>query len=946
MVHPLKSMQDHLPFHCNVAGWFSNLALLLCLSTSTARATPEQAAKLEFFESKIRPVLVEQCYKCHSVESGKSKGELQLDSRAAWQAGGESGPAVIPGNPDKSPLILAISRSGVIPEMPPKSHLSDEVIENFRKWIADGAVDPREGKAPVHEKETIDIEEGRKFWSFQPRRTFSGKETIDSFVQPEAPVASADKLVRRIYLDLIGLPPTPEQRQAFHDLYRQRSPKAAAKLTADSLLDDTAFGEKWARHWLDVARYADSNGGDFNLTFHESWRYRNYVIDAFNQDMPYDQFLKEQIAGDLLPFDSPEQRNRQLIATGFLMIAPKMLTERNKPKMHLDIADEQVDTIGRSIMGLTIGCARCHDHKFDPIPTSDYYALAGILHSTRTADGILMNNVNVTGWKETDLNMDSEAQALLESHQVKIRSLEKEIDQKKKSAKKTPQENLGIVVDDTEAKKVGEWRKSTFRPNHIGLHYLADNNGQGDYSITWKATLPKPGKYEVRVSFGGGSGLAKTAPYVIHHAEGETRLKIDQTVKPSIRGLFHSIGQFTFKSAATVHLSNENANGHVIADAVQLVHLDDIAREAKTAQGSLQADIKKLEAQLKKRKDELPKAPKAMAAADLTGKRFGDMHIRIRGESGNLGAKAPRGFLQVVSFTGTTPVDISNDESGRLQLAEWLAHPNHPLTARVMANRIWQHLFGKGIVLTSDNFGTLGAPPSHPELLDYLAGRLIANDWSMKSLIREIVTSDTYLQAAETTNGNDPDNRDLRHQNRRPAPAETIRDSILAVAGKLDREPRQSVVEQLGMYAIQTSGSRHESLGKTEELRQRSIYMPIVRGAVPPSLAVFDLPNPDMVTGTRSVTTVPAQALFMMNSPFVREMAEMVAYRLNGQDLKLTDIIKQLYLLILIREADTGDIAIANEYIEELVKTGRSQKQAIASFVQVLFSSTEFRFIE
>lgn len=921
----------------------NGLILSIC---SLAFATPEHAAKLEFFETNIRPVLVKQCYECHSLESGKSKGDLLLDSRAAWQVGGESGPAVIPGNPEDSPLIMAVSRSGIIPEMPPKSHLSDEVIENFRQWIRDGAVDPREGEAPVHEKETIDIEAGRKFWSFQPRKSFSGDHSIDRFVQPVAPAAAADKLVRRLYLDLIGLPPSMEQRQAFLDLYRDQSPEVAVEKITDELLAQSAFGEKWARHWLDVARYADSNGGDFNLTFHESWRYRNYVIDAFNDDMPYDQFLQEQIAGDLMPYETAEQRDRQLIATGFLMVAPKMLTERNKPKMHLDIADEQIDTIGRSVMGLTIGCARCHDHKFDPIPTADYYALAGILHSTRTADGILMNNVNVTGWTETDLSMNPEAQARLDSHQARIKSLEEQIKNKKKAAKEMPAKQLGIVIDDTVATKKGEWRKSTFRPNHVGAHYLADNNGQGEYSIIWKTALPKPGKYEVRVSFGGGSGLAKTAPYLVHHADGESALKVNQSVTPSIRGLFHPIGQFTFDGEAVIQLTNKDANGHVIADAVQLVHVDDIAREAETPAGSLQAGIEKLEAEVKKLKADAPKVPKAMAAADHTDERFGDLHIRIRGESGNLGAKVPRGFLQIASYAGATPPDIPQKESGRRQLAEWLTHPDHPLTARVMANRIWQHLFGRGIVVTSDNFGMLGAEPSHPELLDYLAGRLVENGWSMKSLIREIVNSRTYLQAAETAKDSDPDNLELSHQNRRPAPAETIRDSILAIAGELDRDPRQSVVEQLGMYAIQTSGSRHASLGKTGELRQRSIYLPIVRGAVPPSLAVFDLPNPDMVTGTRSITTVPAQALFMMNSPFVQEMAASVAKKAQGSEMRLDEIVEQLYQRILIRDADTGDIAIATEYIEGLVGSGKSPEEAIGSFVQVLFSSTEFRFIE
>jgi hypothetical protein len=918
----------------------------------------DETAKLEFFESRIRPVLINECYDCHSTESGKTKGGLLLDSRAAWQVGGESGPAILPGNPEESLVIKAISRSGIIPEMPPKSHLPKEVIQDFKKWIADGAVDPREGEAPVHEKETIDIEEGRKFWSFQPRQTFSGKHSIDGFVKPQAARAPADKLLRRLFLDLIGLPPTHDEREEFLSIYQKESPQKAVETFTDLLLNRKEFGEKWARHWLDVARYADSNGGDFNLTFHESWRYRNYVIDAFNEDMPYDQFLTEQIAGDLLPYDTPEQRNRQLIATGYLMVAPKMLTERDKPKMHLDIADEQLDTIGKSIMGLALGCARCHDHKFDPIPTADYYAMAGILHSTRTADKVLMDNVNVTGWTNTPLQLDAETQKTLEANKVKIAKLEKVLELKKKEAKAAQKRQLAIIVDDTEAETTGPWRKSTLRTNRIGAHYLASDIDNGPYSILWKATLPKPGKYEVRVTFGGGGGLAKTAPYVVRHAGGETNLTINQSVKPPIDGLWFALGQFEFgedttssdsegKVLAEVLLTDKNANGHVIADAVQFVQIEDLDKDLGD-NPQLATEVREMEEQLKKLREAIPDSQEAMAAQDNPeAKRMGDLQIRIRGEVGNLGATVPRGFLQVASHENPEPITIPEGESGRVQLAQWLTRPDHPLTARVMTNRIWQQLFGQGIVATSDNFGMLGAKPSHPELLDYLSGEFVDNGWSMKFLIRKIVLSKTYQQEAKTYAADNPGNIQLRHQNRRPAPAETIRDSILAIAGELDPEPRESVVKPLGMYAIATSGNRHASLAKTGELRQRSIYMPIVRGAVPPSLSVFGLPNPDLVTGKRAATTVPAQALFMMNSPFVRDMAVAVSKSYSDEGQTIEEILHQLYQKILIRKADSEDIKMGKSYIQNLMENGnKSREEAVASFVQVLFSSTEFRFIE
>ncbi|MEM7479191.1 MAG: DUF1553 domain-containing protein [Planctomycetota bacterium] len=903
-------------------------------------AADEHSAKLEFFESKIRPILVQHCYQCHSTESGNSRGGLLLDSRNGWMVGGDSGPAIVPGKPDESFLLLAINQSGEMSDMPPKSHLSAQVVDDFRRWIAEGAVDPREGTV-AEEKESIDIDAGREFWSFQPRRKIEAGESIDGWIIPQAPVASADTLVRRLFLDLIGLPPTPAQRQEFLELYEEHSPEYAVDRFADQLLAQDEFGEKWARHWLDIARYADSNGGDFNLTFHEAWRYRNYVIGAFNNDMPYDQFLIEQIAGDLLPYGSAEQGNRQLIATGFLMVAAKMLTERDKPKMHLDIADEQLDTIGRSIMGLTLGCARCHDHKFDPIPTADYYAMAGILHSTRVADRVLMNNVNVTGWTNTDLLLDDETKAQIIEQQARIKKAEEKLKELQ-----TELVAYGVTVDDTEAATKGPWRKSTHRPNRIGAHYLATDKNKAPCSITWRAKLPEAGKYELRVSFGGGSGLATKAKYLVKHAEGESKLVVDQSVKPSIDGLWQPIGQFEFGKSAEVQLTDKDAGGHVIADAIQLVPLQQLEEDEKPdGNARLLAHIKKLEKDLKAAKTKLPEPSQAMAAMDNTGERLGDLNIRIRGEVRNLGPVAARGFLQVASKSGSEQNQIPNDESGRVQLAHWLTDPAHPLTSRVMANRVWQHLFGQGIVVTSDNFGLRGVAPSHPELLDYLAERFVESGWSVKTLIREIVQSQAYQQAVVVNLADDPENAKFQRQNRRPAPAETIRDSILAIAGELDSTRRKSAVKQLGTYAIATSGARDASLAQTGELRQRSIYLPVVRGAVPPSLAVFDFPNPDLVTGKRAATTVPTQALFMMNSPFVREMAEALSAKFRDE-LSLEQIVQQLYQRILIRNAASDDLAMATRYIQEALDNGKTRRQAIASFVQVLFSSTEFRFIE
>ncbi len=920
--------------------------LMFCVALAgSVRAASTEEAKLEFFETRIRPVLVQQCYECHSSAAGEVKGGLRLDSRMGWMTGGDSGPAIVPGAPADSPVYQAISASGEVSEMPPKSRLSAEIVDDFRQWIMDGAVDPREATTASPAIRTIDIQRGRQFWSFQPRRAGGDTDSIDGFVRPVGQRAAADRLLRRLYLDLIGMPPTLEERADFLRLCEQQSPESAIDILVSDLLSRNQFGEKWARHWLDVARYADSNGGDFNLTFDEAWRYRNYVIDAFNQDLPYDRFLQEQIAGDLLPWQDKQQRNRQLIATGFLMIGPKMLTERDKEKMHLDIADEQLDTIGRAVMGLTLGCARCHDHKFDPIPAADYYALAGILHSTRTADRVLMDNVNVTGWTSTELLLDEQAEAKLALRESRISELRRLLAEKQEAVAAAEQ-SAGIVVDDEQAELSGPWRKSTLRSNRIGAHYLASDPGQGPYQVVWKTELPAAGRYQLRVTFGGGDGLAKTAEYIVRHSDGVTKVIVDQTQRPAIRGLWHLLGEFDFVDSVEVALSDRDAGGHVIADAIQIIPIGVAVVRQEQADVALLAEMSALQKELTELEQDVPGAQQAMAAMDNQNERMGDLRIRIRGEPRNLGAVAERGFLQVAGYEGQVDAIFSGAESGRRQLAEWLTHPNHPLTARVMVNRIWQQLFGQGIVESSDNFGIRGTLPTHPELLDYLAERFVSEGWSIKSMIREIVLSRTYQQEILAAAEDDPGNLRLRGQNRRPLPAETIRDSMLRIAGELDEGRRDSVVTQLGMYAIATSGSRHASLAQTGELRQRSIYLPIVRGAVPPALAVFDFPNPDLVTGRRAVTTVPAQALFMMNSELVRGLAESLGERLAIGQSSDAGLVRELYQRVLVRDAVEGEIQAAAGWLEEIVAEGRTRSDAVAMLTQVLFSSAEFRFID
>jgi len=389
---------------------------------------------VQFFEQKIRPVLVKHCYSCHSAETKKPRGSLRLDSRAGLLKGGASGPALVPGKADDSLLIQALHYDDLA--MPPQGKLPPDVIADFERWVARGAPDPRDGGSAWASK-GIDLEARRTFWAFQPPRRQPAPAVkdvawphsdIDRFIlaRLEAaglrPVADADRvaLIRRVTIDLIGLPPTPQEIDAF---VADRSPSAFARVV-DRLLASPHFGERWGRHWLDLARYADSNGKDENLTFHEAWRYRDYVIASFNQDRPLDRFLREQLAGDLLPAEGRAQRDEQLTATGFLVVGPKMLFDRDPLKRQMDVVDEQIDTVGRALLGLTVACARCHDHKFDPIPNADYYALAGVFASTRTLDGIKENNPLVSGWMLRPLGAEGEKLRTAQlAHQTKLEAI-------------------------------------------------------------------------------------------------------------------------------------------------------------------------------------------------------------------------------------------------------------------------------------------------------------------------------------------------------------------------------------------------------------------------------------------------------------------------------------------------------------------------------------------
>jgi Protein of unknown function (DUF1553)/Protein of unknown function (DUF1549)/Planctomycete cytochrome C len=921
---------------------------------------------LAFFESKIRPVLVENCYECHSaaaIANKKLRGGLLLDTREGLLKGGDTRPAIVPGKAKDSLVIKVLHQIGDV-KMPPKGKLTASVIADFETWINMGAPDPRTGA--VVKQKGLTLEEGRKFWAFQPVKKPSvpqvrNPETairneIDLFIRAQldakvmAPSPEADPvtLIRRVYFDLIGLPPTPEEIDAFVKGYSAK-PQAAYEELVDRLLASPHFGERWGRHWLDVARYAESMTLR-GFVFKEAWRYRDYVIESFNNDVPFDRFIREQIAGDLLPSESMDQRRRRLIATTYLTLGNTNLEEQDKKQLVMDVVDEQLDAISKGIIAQTITCARCHDHKFDPIPTKDYYAIAGILKNTKT-----LEHANVSKWLEMPLPADPDREKVLKEYEASVVALQKEIAALKgvvakntkpanpnKPTVRLPKDLPGIVVDDSDAKKVGEWKTSTFSGSYVDEGYIHDEDkGKGEKTLTFQPMIPKTGKYEVRLAYSPGTNRCEKVPVTIFSADGEKMVYVDEKKPPEIEGLFHSLGQYTFEKSGQgfVIIENEGTKGHVIADAVVFIPVEDLAnlKEARPMveeKAKPDADkLKALEDKLKKMQASGPKRELTMSVQEE--KKIDDVRVHIRGIVHNLGEVAPRGFLQVATF-GPTPKFPSN-ESGRRQLADWLASNDNPLTARVFANRAWHWLFGSGLVRTTDNFGTTGEKPSHPELLDYLASRFMDDGWSTKKLVRLIVLSHTYRQASNIPQANDPENRSFARQNRRRMDAECIRDTILWVSGqlKLDMTGPTFKTDLAADYGYKHGDTR------------RSVYSPVFRNSLPELFEAFDFADPSVCTGKRNVSTVAPQALFLMNNPLVIQQARAAAQRLlDENDLDDGARVAKAFRLTLGRTPSEKEKAIATTFLNESGRESKKRLESWSQFVQTLIASVDFRYVE
>ena len=797
-------------------------------------------------------------------------------------------------------------------------------------------------------------------------------------------------MVARVTFDLIGLPPTPEELAAFD---KDASADAFGKVV-DRLLASPHFGERWGRHWLDIVRFAESSGGGRSLIFNEAWRYRDYVISSLNGDKPYNQFLTEQIAGDLLPSKSLEHGEEQMVATAFWMLGATNYEEQDKKVLEMDVVDEQLDTMGRALMGMTIGCARCHDHKFDPIPTRDYYALAGILRSTD-----MLIHENVSRWTERALPQPPEQEKAWDVHFTAVTDLQKQIKTAKDAVKKMSADvvdlkkgpiaakNLpGLVLDDTQAKRIGEWTASKFSGSFIGEGYLHDGDkDKGEKTLTFTPEFSKAGTYEVRLAYVPGKNRASNVPVKILHLDGDYAGKIDQQQTPSLDGRFVSLGRFPFDETNQwfVMISNEGTDGHVVVDAVQFLPVDGVDAVAKTADAGKAKDadkpgdvkstdtkpadnkpvesatkpkendavtaknreIAEMEKQLKVMQAKAPPHPLAMAVKDA--KTIDDCAICIRGNVHQRGDKIPRGFLQVASVGPLS--ELPSSESGRRELADWITRPDHPLTTRVLVNRVWQHLFGDGLVRTVDNFGNSGELPSHPELLDNLAVKFVDEGWSIKKLIRSLVLSHTYRQSsaarADLAAG-DPENRLLGRMHRRRLDAEAIRDSILVVSHQLNetiggqtiRPPEKSAANQANPVEY----------GYVFTDVRRSVYTPLFRNRLLELFETFDFADPNSVVGRRNVSTVAPQALYLLNNPFVMDQAEKAAkVGLESPNLSKNERIEQAFLTTLGRSPTKKEQALALSAVSSAKEDDpQANLAAWQRLYQALFGCIDFRYLD
>ncbi len=1136
------------------------VCVLVIWHASEMHADDPSAEAIDFFESKIRPLLLQRCVECHG--DSEPEGELSLTSKKGLTRGGTLGPAVVPGKPKESLLISAINHDAFL-KMPPKDKLQTSELALMSKWVAMGAPWPATASkedvaSPEKKLEQVEFTDIQKsFWAYQPLRSSQppkvdqsdwSRSPIDAFVlerlqakglEPAVPTSKRN-LIRRATYDLIGLPPTEDEIESFlHD----DSPNAFSTVV-DRLLASPRYGEKWGRHWLDVARFADSNGLDENIAYANAFRYRDYVVSSFNKDTAYDRFVQEQIAGDLLetnPDQSPEQAEslERYAATGFLAIGAKMLAEDDPLKMQMDIIDEQLSTVCQAFMGMTIGCARCHDHKFDPIPTADYYALAGIFKSTKTME----NHKVVAKWFERPLASPTELEVihkfdrqidaakasiakLNEDCRVRVKnSIQDSIanaliatvqyEEFSENAKDKLTQGLermdrpypvnagyalieaegfhrGNVIRETEnyGKVIGVIisKEGTNSKEIANAEYDIEVEHKGRYAIEFRYAAAErrpirllldgveispsilvettsswqpedqvwivgrqmnlsPGKHVLRFE------SKKMFPHIDKFAlvfQNETvwpfgmepvslsRAGVDLGIGYPVLSLWRnylqntrkrlnkdSVGESFFSpwlrvrnakedfEAMAKRIYSELENETTLRQQTPLTvrnaflaarptSLKEFARifevaahaamandgNANDANGKLREELlgedsplagpekdiesfysepeivqsMEFEATIAEIKGRRPNPPMAMG---VTESQPEDLKIHLRGSHLVFGKLAKRRFPQILVSADTTP--IRESASGRLELAQWMTRPDHQLTSRVIVNRIWHWHFKRGIVSSVDNFGLLGQKPTHPELLDWLAGHFVANNWSIKHLHRTIMLSQTYQMGTQVlAEGEeiDPEN-ELRWQfQRRRLTGEETRDSIIELGVGLDTTMYGTLMKVENHTYVNSTGAGG-ALNYANA--RRSIYLPVIRSGMFEVLQTLDFPDPAMSNGERQTSTAAPQALLMMNSDLVHEQTQAIARQLANVSMDDGQRISAAYRRILQRPASTVEINAVGTFLNaarrnsELAQNSRKHEKSSSSetsnaeetemrfwqgLCRVLISSNEFSYVE
>lgn len=954
------------PNRIRTALWFVGIYLCghlgIAQTEKTDTAIANESERIDFFESHIRPLLVKHCLECHANDT-EASGGLLLDSRPNWERGGDSGDAIVPKDPAASLLMRAVLYDDPDLQMPPDGKLPDASIAALRTWIETGAADPRtEVSVKPSNSKALSVADAQQHWAYRPitkpqlPATSSSSTAVDRFIDAKlmaagfqaAPLVSRSQWLRRMTFDLHGLPPERNLLEAFE---ADDSPDAEARMV-DQLLDSPRFGETFARHWMDVARYAESvTLRGFVLP--EAWRYRDYLIEAFNDDRPFDQMIVEQVAGDLLESKDRQERIRQLVATSFLTLGNTNLEEQDKTQLEMDYIDEQLEVLGRAFLAQTIGCARCHDHKFDPIPTRDYYALAGIFRNT-----VAMDHENVSKWVEQPLPVEPDQAEMFDKLADDVKQLTQKIAalKKKNGGAVDPKKSVdiatleGVVIDDRDAKLVGEWHDSTTVSGFVSGGYQHDGNrGKGEKSATFEPNSLPPGQYRVRMSYATGGNRASNTKVVVFSADGEKTHRVNQQQTPE-EGIWITLGTYRFEKdgQAFVIVSNSEADGHVVIDAIQFlpVGAEAVAKlaEDKTAKPKPKAvvddnELKKLEKELAALKLQLDARPKFMTVREQTPAK--DIPIHIRGNVHSLGAVVPRGFLTALDTGSSSHATFDEQSSGRLPLARWLSDVRNPLTARVYANRVWSWLIGQGLVSTTNNFGTTGAEPTHPELLDWLADELMRSGWSTKHLVRCIVLSNAYrravVEATSDAQRSDPNNQMLWRGNLRRVTIEALRDTMLSVSGELDVTVGGSTLKP----------GVKEDYNYLHQSTRRSLYHPVLRNSLPELFEAFDFADTSVSIGERARSTVAPQALIMMNHPWVVARAEATAKLISREFSSPELAVEHLHQACFGRSATSDEMSDCVKYlVGNQSSRNKLDSKRLASLVQSLFASLDFRYLE